>query len=268
MTASPSLADVITRITERLLVDAGIGPGMTVLDIGCGRGDVAFMVARLVGETGRVLGVDRDAGAIAIARQRAGELGAVTTSFFEGDFGDPADPHGAFDAVVGRRVLMYQADPVAAVRRLIPLLKPGGLVVFQEHDGTIGALSRAALPLHAQVRDWMWRTVTREGGNAHLGFELHAILDAAGLSVDAVRAEAIVQTPTASHASGAIVRAMLPRIVAHGVATAAEIDVDTLDERLLAERRAAQATYIGELAFGAWGRRPRRRLGRRLGRRK
>jgi len=113
-----------------------------------------------------------------------------------------------------------------------------------------------ALPLHAQVRDWMWRTVASEGGNIHIGFELDAILTSAGLAVEAVRAEAIVQTPATSHATGAIVRAMLPRIIAHGVATAAEVDVDTLDDRLLAERRAANATYIGELAFGACARVP------------
>jgi ubiquinone/menaquinone biosynthesis C-methylase UbiE len=256
MTNVRSLVDAVTSITERLLTDAGIRPGMTVLDIGCGRGDVSFMLARLVGDTGRVLGVDRDASALAVARQRAAELGVGTTAFVEGDFGEPAAHRGTFDAAVGRRVLMYQADPVVAVQRLTSLVKPGGLVVFQEHDATIGALSRATLPLHAQVRDWMWRTVSREGGNIHIGFELHGVLTLAGLIVEAVRAEAIVQTPTASHASGAIVRAMLPRIVAHGVATAAEIDVETLDERLLAERRAADATYIGELAFGAWARVP------------
>jgi SAM-dependent methyltransferase len=254
MTVVRSLADSVANITERLLFDAGIRPGMSVLDIGCGRGDVSFLVARLVGSQGRVVGVDRDGGAIATARQRAAELGVTNATFVEGDFGDPVELRGAVDAVVGRRVLMYQIDPVAALRRLVTLLRPEGLVVFQEHDGTIGALSRAALPLHAQVRDWMWRTVASEGGNIHIGFELEAIFTAAGLAVEAIRAEAIVQTPTASHASGAIVRAMLPRILAHGVATAAEIDVDTLDERLLAERRAANATYIGELAFGGWAR--------------
>jgi hypothetical protein len=47
---------------------------------------------------------------------------------------------------------------------------------------------------------------------------------------------------------------MLPRILAHGVATEAELDVATLDQRLLEERTAAGATYIGDLVFGAWAR--------------
>jgi hypothetical protein len=53
-----------------------------------------------------------------------------------------------------------------------------------------------------------------------------------------------------------IIRVMLPRILEHGVATEAEIDVDTLDERLAAECAAANATYVGDMAFGAWARVP------------
>jgi hypothetical protein len=65
-----------------------------------------------------------------------------------------------------------------------------------------------------------------------------------------------VQTPTSHHPTGSIVRAMLPRIVQQGVATEAELDVDTLDERLAAERVAANAIYIGDMVFGAWARTP------------
>ena len=49
---------------------------------------------------------------------------------------------------------------------------------------------------------------------------------------------------------------MLSRIVAHGVATAAEMDVDTLEERLTEERERTDATYVVDLAFGAWARKP------------
>ena len=69
-----------------------------------------------------------------------------------------------------------------------------------------------------------------------------------------MRAEAIVQTPTIAHETGTIIRAIMPRIVQQGVATELEIDVDTLDERLAAERRASDATYIGDMVFGAWAR--------------
>ena len=116
--------------------------------------------------------------------------------------------------------------------------------------------SRTRLPLHEQVHGWMWRTVEREGGNLHMGFDLPSVLEQAGLGVEHVRAEAVVQTPKAHRAVGEILRAMLPRIVQHGVATAQEIDADTIDQRLVEERAKANATYIGDMVFGAWARRP------------
>jgi hypothetical protein len=136
------------------------------------------------------------------------------------------------------------ADTDITERLLVDAGVRPGMPVFQEHDATIGALSRVALPQHAQVRDWMWRTVTAEGANMHVGFDLHAVLTAAGLIVEAIRAEAIVQTPTASHASGSIVRAMLPRIIAHGVATAAEVDVDLASDNTYVRTRGIQALGV------------------------
>lgn len=249
-------ADFVRGITERLLADAGISAGMRVIDVGCGRGDVSFMVARLVGEQGQVLGVDRDARAIAMARERARELNLSRVSFVEGDFSALSPEHGQFDGAVGRRVLMYQPDAVKAVQKLAASVRPGGLVVFQEHDSLMVPASLTPLPLHERVHGWMWQTVEREGANIHMGFDLASVLEQAGLVVEHVRAEAIVQTPKTDYSMETIVRAMLPRIVQHGVASEEEIDVDTLDQRLIEERRSANATYIGDMAFGAWARKP------------
>ncbi|RKI20562.1 class I SAM-dependent methyltransferase [Corallococcus sp. AB030] len=248
--------DNVATMTERLLADAGLRAGMRVRDVGCGRGDVTFMAASQVGTQGQVVGVDRDSGAIEQARVRAREQGLSNVTFVEGDLHALPKEQGLFDAVVGRRVLMYQADAVDAVRSLARAVKPGGLVVFQEHDSTVGPVSLRPLPLHAQVREWIWRTVEREGANVHMGFDLASVFTQAGLTVEQVRAVAVVQTPTQAHPTGAIVRAMIPRIVKHGVATEAELDVDTLEQRLTEERVKAGATYIGELAFGAWARVP------------
>jgi len=53
-------AAIFNPFTERLFRDAGIGPGQRVLDIGSGVGDIAMLVARLVGPTGEVVGVERE----------------------------------------------------------------------------------------------------------------------------------------------------------------------------------------------------------------
>jgi ubiquinone/menaquinone biosynthesis C-methylase UbiE len=75
------------QMTERLLRDAGVGSGLRVLDVGCGYGRLTCIAARLVGERGRVLGLDREVSTIAEARQRADELGLSNVSFAQGDFG-------------------------------------------------------------------------------------------------------------------------------------------------------------------------------------
>ena len=149
---------------------------------------------------------------------------------------------------------MYQADTIDAVRKLVPSLHPGGLIAFQEHDTTMVPVSSQAMPLHCTVQNWVKETILREGADIHMGFNLHNVLTQAGLSVEHVQAEAVVQTPTQKYPVGSIIRAMLPRIVAFGVATEAEVEIDTLDVRLDAERMNTNATYIGDVMFGAWAR--------------
>jgi hypothetical protein len=130
------------------------------------------------------------------------------------------------------------------------------LIVFQEHDTTMVPASLQGMPLHSKVQNWIKQTIEREGADIHMGFNLHGVLTQAGFSVEHVRAEAIVQTPTQIYPVASIVRAMLPRIVARGVAGESEIDIDTLETRLDRERLSANTTYIGDVMFGAWGRKP------------
>ena len=240
--------------TQRLLRDAGLGPGMRVLDVGCGTGEVTFLAAALVGPLGAVVGLDRENAPLAAGRAKAQAQGLATVTFTQGDIDAVSADLGQFDAIIGRRVLMYQADAVNTVRSLADALKPGGLMVFHEHDATMTPASLAPMPLHHRVQGWLHRMIEREGADLHMGFNLHGVFTRAGLAVEEVRAEAIVQTPEAPYALGEIVRAVMPRIVAQGVATADEIAIDTLQQRLDAERKATNATYIGDMMFGIWGR--------------
>jgi len=68
----------IAPITERLFREGGIGPGQRVLDLGSGVGDVALLVARLVGPSGEVVGIERDAASIARANARVARLDCRT----------------------------------------------------------------------------------------------------------------------------------------------------------------------------------------------
>src|ERR1043166_9195698 len=105
-------AKLVAPTTERFFREAGIGPGQRVLDIGSGVGDVAMLVARLVGTSGEVVGIERDPKSIGKARARVKEARLRNVSYNESDVGDIRDEK-PFDAAVGRFILMYLPDPVA-----------------------------------------------------------------------------------------------------------------------------------------------------------
>src|SRR5438874_5033662 len=87
--------------TERFFREAGIGPGQCVLDLGSGVGDVAMLVARLVGPSGDVVGIERDPRSITRANARLAEAGVRNVTFTQSDVSQIASA-SLFDAVVGR----------------------------------------------------------------------------------------------------------------------------------------------------------------------
>lgn len=245
----------VNSITERLLIDAGISTGMRVLDIGCGSGEISLLLARMVGPEGEVLGIDHDENSILLARERVQGQNLSNVTFLKSDLSEPLPGLGLFDAAVGRRILMYLPNPVVTIRHISTALLPNGVLVFQESDSTMVPGRVKSLPLHEQVNDWIWSTVEREGANIHIGFDLPSIFEQAGLTVESIRAEAIILGQNTHYPLSTIVRAMLPRIIQHGVATETEIDIETLDQRLKAERPSS-TVYVSDMAFGIWARKP------------
>jgi SAM-dependent methyltransferase len=250
------LPNTVDEMTERMLDEAGIGPGMRVIDIGCGPGAVSLVLARRVGDTGHVFAVDNNPGMLKAVQDRAREAGMSNISVIEGGFDAIVPGHGSLDAAVGRRVLMYQPDAVNAVTQLARAVRPGGIIAFHEHDTVAVSDGRASLPLHNQVRRWLREMLHHEGANLNMGFDLHGALSAAGLVVERVRAQANLLTPTSDYPVAAIIRAVLPRLLVYEIVSEEDLDVETLDARLAAERRKANAIVVWEMVFCAWARTP------------
>src|SRR5262245_55815298 len=165
-------AACLAPLTQRLFIDAGIGPGQRVLELGSGVGDVAMLAARLVGPDGEVIGLERDPRSIARARTRARNLGFSNVSFLECDVSQVKSAR-PFDAVLGRFILQCVPDPVAALRRLSALVRPGGMFVFQEVSyAPLLALS-AHLPLWSTSVSIARETVERSGAKPEMGVALH-----------------------------------------------------------------------------------------------
>ena len=110
-------------VTKRLLKEAGLCTGMKVLEIGSGAGDVAMTAAALVGGDGEVIGVDVNAEILETARARAQGAGLTNVRFLAGDVRTLELPND-FDALVGRLVLMYMADPADALKQLSHIFDP------------------------------------------------------------------------------------------------------------------------------------------------
>jgi SAM-dependent methyltransferase len=248
-------------LTRHLFEEAGIGAGMRVLDVGSGAGDVAFLAAELVEPTGAVVGVDIDPTVLATARSRAAAAGLAQVQFVEGDFRS-IELDGAFDAVVGRAVLMYQADPAEALRGLVCRLKPGGVVAFLEFDyGLWHAYAGSELcpPLLRQHIGLSVEVFRRSGIHLSSGFGLHAAFEQAGLEAGDMWVHAPLGGRDGWAGYEAMVearRSMLPRIEQYGIATAAEVDVETLAARLRAAVRAHGLPAMSLPRVGAWARKP------------
>lgn len=126
-------AQIFGDDTRDMLRRAGIAPGMRVLDIGCGVGDVSMIAAEMVGPAGRVLGIDNAAAALPSARARAAHAGFGWLEFEEANI-YAYRTEEAYDAVVGRFILMHVPDPVAVIKTAIRFSKPKAIIAFIEMD--------------------------------------------------------------------------------------------------------------------------------------
>ncbi|HEY8514409.1 MAG TPA: class I SAM-dependent methyltransferase [Candidatus Binatia bacterium] len=115
---------------ERTMDRAAIASGESVLDVGCGCGATSLELARRVGPTGRVLGLDISGPMLEVARERARGAGATNVSFALADAQTHALEQAAFDVVFSRFGVMFFAEPTEAFANLRRALRAGGRLAF------------------------------------------------------------------------------------------------------------------------------------------
>jgi SAM-dependent methyltransferase len=247
-------AKTLDPYTERLFRDAGLGRGQRVLDVGCGVGDVALLAASLVGETGHVIGVDRDAMAVAKARSRAGAARTTNVRFVETDLAD-LQIDGQFDAIVGRFILMFLPDPIATLRSLVRRLRAGGVMVFQEPSWNSFLCQTKHLPLRTACGELLCEAFSRAGARPNMELTLFRGMLENGFETPQLR----VEIPMASNPDDRrwiydLLMTVRPRLEDLGIASDRVGDFSTLAERLEAELEDARsyAPLVG--LVGAWAR--------------
>lgn len=255
-------AQIMRPLTERMLHAAGLRSGMHVLDVGCGVGDVAFLVSEIVGEQGSVVGVDVDQSALEVAERRRAASNIGNVEFRAGSIAS-IEFDREFDAAVGRFVLMFIDEPTAVLGHLREALRPGGIVAFQEWVGDVHGVSSARQPLLSSMLGLFAETFERSGAHRTIGRDLYARMLAAGFEPDPTPI-AEIALHTGDQVPGArrwtlFARSMLPKIVEYGLATEAEINVETLEGRLHEECRTAGGLIpLTYLMVAQWAHKPER----------
>jgi SAM-dependent methyltransferase len=246
-------AQLLAPATTAILQVAGLRPGMRVLDVGTGLGDVAFGAASIVGPSGQVVGIDRDADVLALARDRAAARGVGNVDFEQGEAGE-WNGGGLFDAVIGRMVLVFCPDPRTVVRHHAASLRPGGLYLAMEWD-YLTARADPFCPTVYRTVALMAAAVRHAGMDPALGARLDAVLEQCGL----VEAQALGFRPFTSARDGAraftgLVAAMLALMEHSGLVDSPDAGLETLRHRIAAEVAEANATFVMPTLVGAWGR--------------
>jgi len=239
--------------TEHALRLAGLRPGMRVLDVGSGPGDVSLIAARLVGPSGTVLGVDAAPKMIELARARTAEQGLSTVHFTQATI-DAIALDEPVDAVVGRLILMHLPDPAAALRHLSSFVRPGGVVAFAENDIT-GARSIPEMPLFSRVTSGIVRAFEAMGLSPQFGNTLHTIFAEAGLGAPRLT----LGTPIGTAADTDILayaaqvwRLVSPIAHERGFAIDELTDIDDFVPRFREEAAAADALITMPPIITAW----------------
>jgi len=248
-------ASILNPLTEHLFRRAGISPGMHVLDVGCGVGDVSLLAARLVGPDGLVTSVDIDPRALETVESRASAERIEHIVCIQADI-QSWRPGRKFDAVVGRHILIHSSDPLAVLRGCAASLHERGLAVFHEYDFSVVHRGWPPVPLGDRLMEVFDRFFAR-ALCSNIGSRLWTLLMEAGFERPDCRAEyPISGGPDSDYYEwiSESFRSIHPRAVALGVIADGEFDLDTLEQRLREEATARNSCVPAPAMIGAFTR--------------
>ena len=248
------LARIVQPTTLSLFDRVAIVPGISCLDIGCGGGDVSFELARLVGPTGKVLGVDIDKEELEIA-QREAEAHNLGNVSFEVSNITEWQRNIKFDLAYARFVLTHLQDPTEALSKLFQALHPGGAVVVEDIDCT-GHFSYPASPAFNRYIELYSEVVYRVGADPNIGPRLPSLL----MDAKFENVQINVVQPAGLQGEVKIIHPLTmdyirAPVLAYGLAT--EQEIDKIVEELYDFARDPRTLLSLPRIVQAWGYRPK-----------
>lgn len=155
-------------------------PGQRLLDVGCGPGSITCDLAASVAP-GETIGIDLQPSQVAAARELAAQRAIANARFEVGNIYELPFPDASFDVTVARAVLFHLRDPLAALREMRRVLRPGGVVTVVDIDAGATLVS-PSLPPVEQLLAFTFRIVEHTGGNPYLGRHHRRLLLDAGFA--------------------------------------------------------------------------------------
>jgi hypothetical protein len=177
-------------------------------------------------------------------------------SFTECDISEIASDK-PFDATVGRFILQFISDPVAVLRSLSQLVRPGGVLAFQEVSYAPFLLLSAHLPLWSAGVSIIHKTLQQAGANTEIGLALNRVFQEAGIHAPTMRMEILLGSdPDFTRWTYDLICSLRPQIQKHNVSLEPLGDFDTLPSRLQSEVAASKSVVPFVALVGAWSHKP------------
>lgn len=208
---------------RRILLRAGLTPGMAVADFGCGVGATTRTLAEMVGPLGSVTGVDVSAAQLEQGRRLCEAEGIGNARFVEASATATGLPRASFDLVYCRYLLLHLTDPAACLREMLEILKPGGILVVE--DGDLSSAGSSPVSSLHWFADLFSRLGPTRGLDYTLERRLYHLVKAAGFPEPEIEIHqpAVVRGEDRFLLKWSVEEAA-PAFVAAGLVTAAEMD--------------------------------------------
>jgi ubiquinone/menaquinone biosynthesis C-methylase UbiE len=248
-------ADELAPDSRALLSRAGLRPGQSAIDLGCGPHGILDLLAEQVRPGGRVVGLDADPAHTGMAREFAVRLGLNRVEVITADARCTGLPDGSFDLVHACTLLINVPDPAEVVAEMTRLARPGGRVAVLEPDSEY-AMSYPAHPAFDRICRLFLTAFSRNGADPYIGRRVPELFRRAGL--EEVRVEARMQMYPPGHSRRTVrldlVRSLRGQIVDMGLAS--EPELDELDAAARAHLEDPRTVAVSGLLFLVWGRKP------------